>query len=427
MPLVVIPMIVLAVQGASSSHYDTVAEGLRVAPDYKPRRMNHTVVVLVGSVHRGVLEALAYAKSLAPNHLVAVTVVSDEEEQERIEKAWSERRHRRPARDRALAVPRARRGRSCASSTSSTPATRTTSSPSCCPSSSSTSWWGHLLHNQSALLLKGRLLFRKGTVVTSVPYHIIDADADGRNPAGDAEPSAPGLDLLVVQNLASPASNLTPSSLSKPDREALKAIYRLSRDGGAHTGALAERLGLTPGTVTATVKRLADRGLVDHKPYRGVELTAGRPPGRDRRHPPAPHRRALPRRHARLRLERGRPPRHRFEHELPQEVEDRLFVALDRPETCPHGFPIPAKETAELPEMPPLYALEPGDIAVVAVPGSTDPEIVAFLDTLGLRPGVRVEVKEKHPFDGPLVLRVDGNDRTLGATVANQVYVQKSA
>ena len=50
-----------------------------------------------------------------------------------------------------------------------------------------------------------------------------------------------------------------------------------------------------------------------------------------------------------------------------------------------------------------------------------------LLDTLGLRPGVRVEVKEKHPFDGPLVLRVDGKVRTLGATVANQVYVQKSA
>jgi DtxR family Mn-dependent transcriptional regulator len=116
-----------------------------------------------------------------------------------------------------------------------------------------------------------------------------------------------------------------------------------------------------------------------------------------------------------------------FEHELPQEVEDRIFVALDRPATCPHGFPIPAKETLDLPMMPPLYALEPGDSAVVAVPGSTDPEIVAFLDTLGLRPGVRVEVQEKHPFDGPLVLRVDGIERTLGSTVANQVYVQKSA
>ena len=34
------------------------------------------------------------------------------------------------------------------------------------------SWWGQLLHNQSALFLKGRLLFRKGTVVTSVPYHL---------------------------------------------------------------------------------------------------------------------------------------------------------------------------------------------------------------------------------------------------------------
>jgi DtxR family transcriptional regulator, Mn-dependent transcriptional regulator len=216
-------------------------------------------------------------------------------------------------------------------------------------------------------------------------------------------------------------------ALSKPDREALKAIYRLSGDGDAHTGVLAERLGLTPGTITTTVKRLADRGLVDHKPYRGVELTTN---GRRAAIASMRRHRIVERFLADMlgyawneadRLATS------FEHELPQEVEDRIFVALDRPATCPHGFPIPAKETAELPLMPPLYALEPGDTAVVAVPGSTDPEIVAFLDTLGLRPGVAVEVKEKHPFDGPLVLRVDGKERTLGATVANQVYVQKSA
>src|SRR5262245_65931471 len=100
-------------------------------------------------------------------------------------------------------------------------------------------------------------------------------------------------------------------ALSKTDREALKAIYRLSRDGDAHTGAVADRLGLSPGTVTATIKRLADRGLVDHKPYRGVELvTEGRRRSigsvrehrREERHPPDvlreaandadPHRRA---------------------------------------------------------------------------------------------------------------------------------------
>jgi len=217
------------------------------------------------------------------------------------------------------------------------------------------------------------------------------------------------------------------ASLSKSDREALKAIYRLAKDGGAHTGILAERLGLAPGTVTATVKRLADRGLVDHEPYHGVELTVT---GRRlavaaiRRHRIVERFLADMLGYAWNEADRLATS---FEHEVPQEVEDRLFVALHRPETCPHGFPIPAKETAELPLMPPLYALEPGDFAVVAVSGSTDPEIVAFLDTLGLRPGVRVEVTEKHPFDGPLVLRVDGKDRTLGATVANQVYVQKSA
>jgi DtxR family Mn-dependent transcriptional regulator len=215
--------------------------------------------------------------------------------------------------------------------------------------------------------------------------------------------------------------------LSKPDREALKAIYRVSRDGDAHTGVLAERLGLSPGTITATVKRLADRGLVDHKPYRGVELTtAGRQAAITaiRRHRIVERFLADMLGYAWNEADRLATS---FEHDIPQEVEDRLFVALDRPAACPHGFPIPAKETADLPLMPPLYALEPGDTAIVAVPGSIDPEIVAFLDTLGLRPGVIVEVKEKHPFDGPLVLRVDGKDRTLGATVANQVYVQKSA
>jgi DtxR family Mn-dependent transcriptional regulator len=217
------------------------------------------------------------------------------------------------------------------------------------------------------------------------------------------------------------------ASLSKSDREALKAIYRLAKDGGAHTGILAERLGLAPGTVTATVKRLADRALVDHQPYHGVELTiAGRrlAIAAIRRHRIVERFLADMLGYAWNEADRLAT---NFEHELPQEVEDRLFVALHRPATCPHGFPIPAKETAEMPEMPPLYALEPGDTAVVAVPGSTDPEIVEFLGTLGLRPGVRVEVKEKHPFDGPLVLRVDGKDRTLGATVANQVFVQKSA
>jgi DtxR family Mn-dependent transcriptional regulator len=182
---------------------------------------------------------------------------------------------------------------------------------------------------------------------------------------------------------------------------------------------------VAPGTITGTVKRLAERGLVKHRPYHGVELTRR---GRQtavraiRRHRIVERFLSDMLGYAWNEADRLAGA---FEHELPQEVEDRLFVALDRPATCPHGFPIPEPDVEEIAEMPPLYALEPGDVAVVAVPGSIDPEVVTFLGTLGLRPGVRIEVKEKHPFDGPLVLRVEGKDRTVGEKVANQIYVKK--
>jgi DtxR family transcriptional regulator, Mn-dependent transcriptional regulator len=218
---------------------------------------------------------------------------------------------------------------------------------------------------------------------------------------------------------------------TRADREMLKAIYRQtigasgSGDDVAHTGTLAEVLGTSPGTATTHVKRLADRGLVAHTPYVGVTLTdRGRAVavGAIRRH------RIVERFLADLlgydwkdadRLATS------FEHDLPDEVEERLYSVLGEPDACPHGFPIPAASASELAALPPLADLEPGDVAEVAVPGSTDPDIVEFLDSLGLRPGVRVEVREKHPFDGPLVVRVEGTDRTLGRPVALQVFVRR--
>jgi len=222
------------------------------------------------------------------------------------------------------------------------------------------------------------------------------------------------------------ASEIMITALTKSDRELLKAIYRLSKGTTyAHTGALADALGVSPGTVTASVKRLAERALLEHHPYKGVELSLD---GR-RAAVAAMRRHRIVERFLSDMLGYAWSEADRlagtFEHELPQEVEDRLFVALDRPSTCPHGFPIPDPGGADVPDLPPLYALEPGDIAIVAVPGSTDPEVVRFLDTLGLRPGVRVQVKDKHPFDGPLVVRVDGHDRTIGDKVANQIYVRR--
>lgn len=211
---------------------------------------------------------------------------------------------------------------------------------------------------------------------------------------------------------------------TRSEHEALKAIYRATLDvDAAVTGDLAHALELTPGSVTATIKRLAARELVDYTPYRGVTLTD------------------LGRRHAVGAIRRHRIverflsdmlgyPWHdadrlagTFEYELPDEVEERMFVALDRPATCPHGFPIPAAQVDVIPQLPALSTLAPGDRAVVAVPGSTQADVVAFLETLGLRPGVAVEVRERHPFEGPLVLSVDGVDRTIGHQLATQIFV----
>jgi hypothetical protein len=169
-PIVLIPLIVLVFK-LIHRHYKTVADGLRVTPDYKPRKMNHTVVVLVGGVHRGVLDSLAYAQSLSPNHLIAVSVVSDEEDQEKLERLWHEYRIDVPLEIvyspyRELTRPILRYVDELDARWENDVITVLL------PEFVVRHWWGNILHNQTALLLKGRLLFRKGTVVTSLPYHL---------------------------------------------------------------------------------------------------------------------------------------------------------------------------------------------------------------------------------------------------------------
>lgn len=169
LPVVVIPGIILLFKGIKR-HYTSVEQSLHVEPGFRPRRMNHTVVVLVGRVHRGVLDALAYAKSLNPTHLLAVSVVTDEEEQQRIEDQWREfdldiqlETVYSPYRELTRPILRfvdeieARYDNEIVTVL--------------IPEFVVSHWWQHVLHNQSALILKGRLLFRKGIVVTSVPYH----------------------------------------------------------------------------------------------------------------------------------------------------------------------------------------------------------------------------------------------------------------
>jgi amino acid transporter len=169
-PLVVIPAIVLLFK-AIHRHYQAVASGLRVTPAYRPRKMNHTVVVLVATVHRGVLEALAYARSLNPGNLVAVSVVSDEADQERLARQWESFGIEIPL--EFVYSPYRELARPVMTFIDELDARFDNDVITVVlPEFVVRHWWGNLLHNQNALLLKGRLLFRKGTVVTSVPYHL---------------------------------------------------------------------------------------------------------------------------------------------------------------------------------------------------------------------------------------------------------------
>lgn len=212
--------------------------------------------------------------------------------------------------------------------------------------------------------------------------------------------------------------------LSGTEREALKALYRLaSEEGAVRSGDLATALGVSPATATARLKRLDQRGLAEHTPYLGVRLTT---------------------RGRRLAVSAIR--RHRiverflsdmlgypwdgadrlavtFEHDLPDEVVERLFMALHRPATCPHGFPIPDDAADEVVQLPTLANAAAGEEVEVAVPGTTDPEVIAFLGTLGIHPGARVTVREHHPFEGPLVVSVDGQERLIGNKLAEAIYV----
>ena len=169
-PVLVIPSIVLLLKGINR-HYTSMDELLEVPETEKVRRRTNTVIVLVGRVTRGSLTAIAYARSLNPDRLVAVTVVSNAEEQEQITRQWDA--HQIPVELQTLYSPYRELSR---------PILRYVDDLDdrydddfvtvVVPEFALDHWWQQLLHNQSALLLRTRLRGRPNTVVTSVPFHV---------------------------------------------------------------------------------------------------------------------------------------------------------------------------------------------------------------------------------------------------------------
>jgi len=155
---------------AIRSHYESVARQLSLDGLEPPPPMSTIVLVLVGDLHRGVIQAIQYAQALSPS-AKAVYVETDPERTRRLEERWGKwglgiplvvltspyrslmgplldyidhLRQQAPHHMVTLVLPEFIPAR----------------------------WWQQLLHNQTALLIKGAMLFRRNVVVTDVPYHL---------------------------------------------------------------------------------------------------------------------------------------------------------------------------------------------------------------------------------------------------------------
>ena len=152
-------------------HYVDVARQLSTEGLAPLQPFDHEVIVPISGIHRGVIAALQYAKSIAPHHVTAVYVNLDDEQTRRLREKWDQwgsgvnlvivaSPYRSLARPLFNYVDRVRRG--------SPNVLITIVLPEFVPAK----WWQNLLHNQNTLFLKGALLFKKGVVVTNVPYHL---------------------------------------------------------------------------------------------------------------------------------------------------------------------------------------------------------------------------------------------------------------
>jgi DtxR family Mn-dependent transcriptional regulator len=208
-----------------------------------------------------------------------------------------------------------------------------------------------------------------------------------------------------------------------------EAIYALERraDGPVGTSALAKRLGVSPGTVTAMVKRLADLGLAVHEPYRGVTLTES---GERVALEVIRHHRLI---EAFLAEALGMPwdrvhdEAEVLEHYISEDLEERIAAALGDPSHDPHGDPIPDRKlaVADDPAARPLSELEPGDGATFARVSDSDPEMLRYLAQREIRPGARVTVRDREPFGGALMIVVDGAAHAIGAPLADRMLVSR--
>jgi DtxR family Mn-dependent transcriptional regulator len=207
--------------------------------------------------------------------------------------------------------------------------------------------------------------------------------------------------------------------------EYLEAIYRLDREGpGVTTSGLAADLHVAPASVSGMLKKLASDGYLAYRARGEARLT-------ERGLSVAVR---VMRRHrlAECFLSQvlGMPwdeiheEACRLEHAISARVEDRLVAILGNPKVCPHGLPIPSADLSEPDRIERKLAdVEAGRTVRVVDVAEDVPELLRFLDEIGVRPGAVVEVALRGPLGGPLTLVTGGGRHAVSLELARLISV----
>jgi DtxR family Mn-dependent transcriptional regulator len=217
--------------------------------------------------------------------------------------------------------------------------------------------------------------------------------------------------------------------LSQSIEDYLKIIYKLQKGDESSekvtTSRIAQRMNVAAASATNMIKKLAEMNLLKHAPYRGVELMAA---GEKIALETIRHHRLI---ELYLSQALGYPwdevdaEAERLEHAISEEFEDRIDKVLGYPRVGAHGEPIPSKQgtIAEL-NYPRLSDLEQGQSAVIRRVSDRNPEMLRYMEDMGLQLGTPVEVREKAPFSGPIKLLINAREvQSLGLGVAQHIFV----
>jgi DtxR family Mn-dependent transcriptional regulator len=209
-----------------------------------------------------------------------------------------------------------------------------------------------------------------------------------------------------------------------------KAIYSLQHRTGepVATNDLAERLQVTPASASGMIKKLADLGLVEHVPYRGVQLTAE---GEQVALEVLRHHRLLELYLAEqlgVPWDRVHEEAEALEHVISEDLEARIAAKLGNPTHDPHGDPIPdARLHIDESSTRSLADLDRGDRGRFVRVSDSDPAMLRYLSERGVALGDTLEVLDHQPFGGPLTVRFGDTVQVLGGTLAAAIRVDLDA